>query len=272
MHRTDGGKRSWLARLIREPTLHFFAIAAFLLLGQRLIAGDPRTVVITPALKADLLRRYHDQLNRAPTPAEAAAFLEGWKQEEALYREALREGIDRDDPTVRNVLVSEMRSRAALQTRIPEPTESDLHQYLEQHRDQFEAPLIYEHEYAVFSKSESNAEEERATYEQQLNDGATPAALELRSTAANVDRKRIEREFGPKVADAICQIAPGKWHELETENRLLLVRMIRIHGGLPTPKVLRARLIASWKAEEEHKSAERAARKIADRYHFEEPR
>src|SRR3712207_1494009 len=106
-----------LSRLLREPTLHFFAIAVLVLVGQRLVIGNPRTVVITPALKADLLRRYHDQLNRAPTRAEADEFMADWKIDEALYREALREGIDRQDPTVRNVLITRMRDRPMLQAR-----------------------------------------------------------------------------------------------------------------------------------------------------------
>ena len=88
--RSDGTRTTRLGRLVREPTLHFFALAAAILLGQRLVAGDPRTIEITPALKADLLRRYQDQLNRPPTSAEAEAFMAAWKADEALYREALR--------------------------------------------------------------------------------------------------------------------------------------------------------------------------------------
>ena len=161
MSRPDSVEPRRLSRLLREPTLQFFAIAALLLVGHRLVVGNPRTIAISPALKADLLRRYHDQLNRAPTSAEADDFMASWKVEEALYREALREGIDCDDPSVRSLLIARMRERALLGTRIPEPTEADLRQYLEQHRDQFEAPLLYEHEYVVFPKGEPGAERER---------------------------------------------------------------------------------------------------------------
>ena len=55
-------------------------------------------------------------------------------------------------PTVRNLLIAKMRERMLLQTRIREPSEAELQQYLERHRDEFDAPLIYEHEYVVFSK------------------------------------------------------------------------------------------------------------------------
>ena len=260
-----------LARLWREPTLHFFVLAAGLLLGHRLLMGDSRTIVLTPALKADLLRRYRDQLNRPLTGEESQEFLAAWKADEALYREALREGIDRDDPTVRSVLIAKMRERVMLRTRTPEPTEAELQQYLAQHRDQFEAPLMYQHEYVLFPKAEPGAEQKRALAERRLAAGATTASLGLRSTAANVTRDRIEQEFGAAVADQICRLPIGQWHELETADRLLLVKMIGIQGGLPPPDLLHARLVAAWKGAVEARATAQATRAIADRYRLEEP-
>jgi hypothetical protein len=240
------------------------------LLGHRLVTGDPRTIEITPAHRADLLRSYGDQLNRAPTNAEAEAFMAAWKVEEALYREALREGIDRDDATVRAVLIGKMRERAVLQARIPEPTEADLRKYLEQHRDRFEAPLIYEHEWVAFPKGQPGAKEARAKWAQKLETGATPASLGLRSTVANVNRERIEREFGAEVAAKIIVLPPSQWHELESADRLLLVKLVRIQGGLPEPQVLHERLVAGWKGAKQQKALAEATRKIAERYRFEE--
>lgn len=259
-----------LVRLLREPTLHFFVLAAALLGLQRLWAGDERTIVITSALKADLRRRFQDQMGHAPTNREADAYIAAWKVDEALYREALRQGMDRDDPTVRGILIEKMRERALLQTRIAEPTEDELEQYLARHRDQFEAPLIYEHEYVVFPRAEPGAEAERANAERQLKAGATPASLSLRSTAANVDRQRIEQAFTPDVADAITHLPIGQWQELQTPDRLLLVRLISIQGGLPPPEVLHAQLAASVKREKEQQASAAAARAIAERYRFEE--
>jgi hypothetical protein len=259
-----------LPRLLREPTLHFFALAAVVLLGHRLVVGDPRTIEVTPALKADLLRRYQDQLNRPPTSTEAAAFMAAWKADEALYREALREGIDRDDATVRAVLIGKMRERALLHERVPEPTEAALKQYLEQHRHDFEAPLIYEHEFVAFPKTDPHGREDLAKHRPKLAAGATPASLGLRSTVANVNRERIEQAFGAEIAETITRLPPSQWHELETADRLLLVKLIRIQGGLPEPQILRERLIAGWKGAMQQRAVAKVTRAIADRYRFEE--
>ena len=267
---TDSPKASAFLRLLREPTLHFFAIAAAALLVQRLIVGDAHTIELTPALKVDLLRRYHDQMGREATPAEAESVVANWKAEEVLYREALRERLDRDDPNFRNLLISKMRERLLLQTPLREPTEAELQQFLEQHRADYELPLLYEHEYVVFPKQEPGAEQRRAKYAPRLAAGATPTSLGLRSTVANVNLERIEQEFGPTVADQIRSLPAGKWHELETSDRLLLVKLNAIQGGLAPPAVLHEQLLAGWKNTMAQKAVEQASRIVMGRYRFEE--
>lgn len=259
-----------LPRLLREPTLHFFALAALALVAQRLFWGDARSIALTPTAQADLLRRYQDQLNRAPTSAEAEAWIAAWKADEVLYREALREGIDREDPAVRNLLVGKMRERLLLQTRLPEPTEADLQRYLERHRDQFEEPNLYEHEYVTFSKQQLGAEQARDQAASQLEAGATPASLGLRSVAANVNRERIEQEFGPELAEKIVQLPLGHWQKLETSDRWIVVKLMQVQGGLPAPQVLRSLLASGWKAEAAQRALDKATQALAGRYRFED--
>jgi peptidyl-prolyl cis-trans isomerase C len=264
------GAWSRATRLLREPTIHFFIIAAAILLTHRLIVGNPRTIVITPALESDLMRQLHDQLGRPPSKAEADTYMQGWKRNEVLYREALREGIDRNDPTVRSVLIGKMRERVMLQAPVPEPTESDLQEYYKRHQAMFDAPFIYEHEYVIFPKNDPGAEQKRAKYERELKGGATPASLGLRSTAAKVDRARIVQTFGDETAERIIHLPIGQWQELEAPNALLLVKMIDIEGGPPRADVLRKRLVAAWKGAMEQKAFDRATKALVARYHFEE--
>lgn len=257
-------------RLLGEPTIHFFFIAAAVFLVHRLVAGDSRTIVMSPALRSDLVRRFQDQLGKTPSDTEIDAALESWKRDEALYREALRDGLDREDPMIRTFLINKVRERAALEAPVPEPSESELDHYLAEHRDLYETPLVYEHEYVVFPKNVPAAEQQRAKYERALKAGATPATLGLRSVAANVRRERIEEEFGPELANQICSLPIGQWQPLENEKSLILVRMIRIEGGPPSPELMHERLVVGWKGEMQAKAAERAAQAIEARYRFKE--
>lgn len=266
----SAGTPSPSLRLLREPTLHFFAIAAAALLVQRLVVGDARTIELGPALKADLLRRYHDQMGRPATSQEAAAIIANWKNEEVLYREALHEKLDRDDPAIRSLLIGKMRERLLLQTPLGEPSPAELQQFLELHRADYESPLLYEHEYVAFPKREPGAERQRAKYERELAAGATPASLGLRSTVANVNRQRIEQEFGPAVADQIRSLPVGQWRELETNDRWLLVKLNGTQGGLAPPELLHEQLRAGWKASMAQQVLDRATQLVARHYRFKE--
>lgn len=257
------------SRWLREPTLHFFAVAALALVGHRLVVGDPRTIELTSAQKADLLRRYHDQLGRPPTNAEAQALLARWKADEVLYREALDEGLDRQDPGVRALLVNKMQERLLLKTRLPEPSDAELQNFFEQHRGDYEAPLLYEHEFVVFSKQERKLSEV-SEYAAKLAAGATAGSLGLRSTVANVDRERIERDLGAGMAERVASLPPGQWQRLETPERWYLVKLNRIQGGLPEPAVLRAQLEAGWRMAMTQKALDTATEELKRRYRFEE--
>jgi hypothetical protein len=257
-------------RLVSEPTIHFFIIGAVIFLAHRLIAGDPRTIIVGPAVRTDLARRFRDRFDRSPSTAEIDTALQSWKLEESLYREALCDGLDREDPMVRTLLINKVRERAALQSPVREPTEAELQQWLAEHRNLYEMPLVYEHEYAVFPKNAPAAEQQRERYERALRAGATPAKLGLRTVAANVRRERIEEEFGAELAKRICSLPVGDWHPLENQNNLVLVRMIRIEGGLPGHVALRDRLVMDWKSTMQQKAVDRAAQAIEARYRFRE--
>ena len=259
-----------MRRLLREPTLHFFVLAVVAFLAHRLLVGDSRTIELTPALKADIVRRYQDQLGRPLTGPEVEASVAAWKADEALYREALRQGIDRDDPTVRNLLISTLRERLMQQTPLREPTEAELQQYLEQHRADYEMPVLYEHEFVTWDKRAPGAERERVKYERLLAAGATPASLGLRSTAANVNRQRIEKDLGPEAAEKIPHLPLGKWQELETGDRLLLVKLIRTQGGLAPSALLHEQLRAGFQVALGQQALEQATEAITRRYRFEE--
>ena len=107
--------------------MHFLAIGMLLFVGHRLVTGDPRAVAVTPGLKAELARRFRDSHDgRAPSAQELAGELRGWERDEALYREALRDRLDRNDGTIRTVLADRVRARAALGVPKREPTDADL--------------------------------------------------------------------------------------------------------------------------------------------------
>jgi hypothetical protein len=264
----------WRARaraLANSPTARFFVIGALLFAVHRLVAGDPRVITVTPGVKADVERRFRDHQGRPPSKAELAKALTDWKREEALYREALHEQLDRDDPTIRSVLADKLRSRAALGIAKREPSRVELERWLAAHRELYETPRRYDYELVRFPKSEASAEQQLGEYQRALADGKDPRTLGRPIFGAKLGPEDLQKRLGPALATRVAGLSPGRWERFDGDTDLVLVRLKGVEGGgTPSFDELRAQLIADLTFSERQQAVERAVQAIIDRYRFEE--
>ena len=261
-----------MARVASEPTVQFFFLGALLFLAHRLVAGDARVITVTPGVRAEVARRFRDRSGRPPTPPELENELRAWKRDEALYREALRDHLDRDDAAVRTVLADRVRARAALAIPRREPTQADLDRWLAAHRSMYETPRRYDYESVAFPKSQPGAAIQRDRYEQALAGGANPRALGRPIVGGNLTAEDLGQRLGPALAAQIERLPVGAWQRLESGDDLLLVRLDAVGGGMPDPAELRKRLVTDWSFAERQRAVDQAVQAIVDRYRFEEGR
>src|SRR5215467_6546764 len=109
-------RRAWsaLARLWREPLMHFLLIGVALFVVYSLHRGqggvEPSHEV---AVRLDDLRTivqlFESQWHRQPTSEEFNAMVENKIQEEILYREGLAMGLDKDDVIVKRRMAQKMQ-------------------------------------------------------------------------------------------------------------------------------------------------------------------
>jgi hypothetical protein len=253
-----------------EPTLHFFLLGLLFFVVHQLVVGDPRTIVVNPAVKSDLARLFRDQNGRAASPAELDAALDAWKREEALFREALREKLEQQDPMIRTALADRLRARLAVELPKREPTKAELEAWLASQRDIYEVPLRYHYEFASFEKAGGSADAELERFEQALKSGKEPASLGRPIFGGKLTVAELREKLGPVAGERFPKLPVGEWQRVETDQSLLLVRVKQVSGGLPPFEELRSRLAVDWKADAERQALERAADAIVERYHFEE--
>lgn len=253
-----------------EPVVRFFLLGAALFVVHRWVTGDSRLIVVTGAVKADLARRFQDHNGRPPTPPELAREVDQWRRDEALYREALREGLDRNDATIRAVLADRVRARASLLAARHEPSQAELDAWLAEHRASYEAPRRIDYETVTFSRAQRGDVTELARYEAALPGGADARTLGRALVGGNLTGDELAARLGPEIADQIQRLPIGQWRRLEHADKLLLVRVNAIEGGLPPPDELRKRLIADWTYARETRIVQAAEQAIVARYRFEE--
>ena len=97
-------------RWLRAPLVHFLAGGAVLFWLVHVRPQHRTSPIVLTAGDVDRLRvDYTRETGLEPTPADEAALVDKAIQEELLFREALARGLDRNDRSVRNWLVEQMR-------------------------------------------------------------------------------------------------------------------------------------------------------------------
>lgn len=125
-----------MRHLLREPLLHF------LLLGLALFAffewrggGGAGRVVVTSGQLQHLAAGYARTFQREPTEEELKGLVDEHVKEELAVREAVAQGLDRDDPILRKRLRQKLEFLAEDTVEQAPPGEADLQAWLAAHPD-----------------------------------------------------------------------------------------------------------------------------------------
>lgn len=124
---------------LREPLVHF------LLLGLLLFAffewrgggGGAGRIVVTAGRLQHLTAGFARTFQREPTEAELKGLVDQYVKEELAVREAVAQGLDRDDPILRKRLRQKLEFLAEDAVDQVHPSEADLQAWLAAHPDAF---------------------------------------------------------------------------------------------------------------------------------------
>ncbi|MEL6216418.1 MAG: hypothetical protein AAFQ99_12175, partial [Pseudomonadota bacterium] len=162
--------------LLREPLVHFILIAGLVFALDYAVRGqqeDPREIVVDAVTYEELLNVFKEGKGRLPTEAEMGTVLLKWSENEVLYREAQRLGLDKGDDMIRSRLILKIRNILFSNVVTPTPSEQDLRDWLEANRQRYDRPALFDVEQvAVPSATDRLAAEQMA---ERINDiGLTP--------------------------------------------------------------------------------------------------
>ena len=266
-----------MARLLRDPLVHFLllGVAAFAIYEA---VGGPgaaeREIVIGPAELNRFVAGWRAQWNRDPTREELDGLIDAFALEEALYREALALGLDRDDTIVRRRLAQKMEFLAADSAPAPPPTDADLARFLGENADRFRVPETFTFRQVYFSpdrRGEAVAADAQAGLAQ-LRAGSEPRTvgdrLLLGERHAALGRDRVDRAFGAGFADGLASLETGAWGgPIESGYGLHAVRVeARTPARLPALDEVREVVVREWTAAQREERLAAFHRDLRARY------
>ncbi len=271
--------------LLREPLLHFLVGAVAIVALQRTVGDDepPPDVIVVD--RAGLLRmvqarqgRYRDGEAEAAlegmSEAERRALIASYVREEALYREALRVGLDREDYVVRRRLGQsmELMTRGLAGADLPLDDDS-LRERFEEESERWRLPATRTIA-LVFFEPEDRSEASYAaamTRARAAQSGDSPVG-DLFAPGGSFDaisERTLASHVGPALAAAIFElpVESGWQGPLRSSFGAHLVRVeAEQPGEMPSFEEVRGQIEAEVRDELDEVTGDAAIDALVDRY------
>ena len=202
-----------MRRVLRDPLAHFLIGGAlvWLLFAWRGEDVDPanRRIVVNEERRAGLAEGFGQIMGRAPTARELAGLVETDIREEVLYREALRLGLERDDPVIRRRLARKMGDLAAAEAETAQPTDADLRGWLAAHPKRFATGAAVSFEQRSFASEQAAR---AGLVRLRRGNAALGEARDVPAAVTNMPMREVRELFGAQFAEALSGLgARGTW-------------------------------------------------------------
>ncbi|MHA1180516.1 MAG: peptidyl-prolyl cis-trans isomerase [Alphaproteobacteria bacterium] len=210
----------------REPLVHFVALATLLFAIHYIWSSIQKERIVVDQQTADFLIKQREDLElRKLTPEERQETIEGYIEDEILYREAYKRGLDKEARMRRNLI---LKMRGLALGEINKPTEGELKAYFQANRAKFRRPatLSFDH---IFYRDPLKVPD---GFLMQLQAGRDHKALGdimpgLGGSLPNMSARELANLFGPDTARAILALTDDQWHgPFESSRGIHFVRIV----------------------------------------------
>ncbi len=203
---------SGIKHLAREPLLHFLIAGAALFAFSGYYGGvdaSERSITLDEMQVARLADQWQQTWRRPPSPKELDGLIREYIKEEIYFREAIRLGLDADDPIIRRRLRTKMEFLATAQVENAVPTDAELTRYYAANKARYAADPAYSFDQLYYGDDEAGARRAIAL----LNTGGNLPALLLPLPAEmeKASATDVARTFGDSFADALRTLPLSRW-------------------------------------------------------------
>ena len=265
-----------VARLLREPLLHFVAIGglAFLVFAA---VSEPRptpieTILIGPDRIEQLAQSFEAVWRRPPNDDEMRAIVDDFVREEVYYREALTLGLDRDDTVIRRRLRQKMEFLTNTGADLLSPAPGELEDYLAANESAFRQRPRLAFEQIYLGERPDPAIIAGALSALQLDPMADPDALGERTLLpaqlSLSGPEAVDGVFGEGFFEQLAELPAGAWAgPVESAYGVHLVRTIeRVPARMPALGEVQDAVLRDWRAAKALELREQFFARLKDRY------
>ena len=245
------------------------AVFAFSAWQGEAVDPESRRIAITRDRVATLTEGFVQNWRRSPTQGEIDGLIRDYIKEEVYYREALRIGLDADDPVVRRRLRSKMEFLATSAVEAETPDDATLSQWMARNPARYAAGARYSFDQIYLADTDPAraarllAQARAGGDWQRLGD-----PLALPHSIEGADRTAIARDFGDGFADGVATLKPGTWQGPVASGfgqHLVRVRTV-VPGRVPPLTDVRQAVENDWRAQTRAEREGKAYQTLLDGY------
>lgn len=197
----------------------------------RALAAPVGPIVVDAARRMAVAEAFAEAEERPPDAAELRRALDAWVEEEVLFREGLRRGLERDDPKVRQRVAAKLLTVLRATIVLPEPTEAELQAHHAAHRERWDQPALVDFVQVFVAGQDAAAKDRAAKLLSTLRAGADPGGLGDSFPGGRRYRRRplaeLAETFGDTFIAGLGEASEGVWQLRESRFGLHLVRIDR---------------------------------------------
>ena len=270
-----------VARLLREPLVHFLLLGAALFVAVAVMSRptetSPGRITVTRGTIDHLATTFSRTWRRAPTADELRGLIDNHIREEVYYREALAMKLDRDDTIVRRRLQQKLEYLSEDSATLSEPSDDDLRAFMQANPERFrsEQRFTFTHVYLKpGDRPEGQAEKAAALLatladkrpEDDLSELGDRFLLDSRFDAAGAGE--LAKLFGDSFVARLKELPQGQWAgPIESGYGLHLAFVEARTDGRPRAfEDIRGTVLREWTDQRRQEARENFYRTLLNRY------
>ena len=255
-----------ISRTLRSPFFGFLLVGSLLFLLDSLARSDRKTIVVSAAQQQRLSTLWETQTGSSATPEQLDSLVSNWIEQEILYQEALRLGLDHEDSIVRRRMIQKLSFIAESE---PSGTEAEvsLEDYYQQNLKNYTLPKRYTFEQLYFQRK-ADADEALTAIErgEKFNDFGNSSMLN--SQYAFRSRIEIDTTFGTGFAEKIVNNEIASWQgPFLSGLGFHLIQIKNVHEAEVTPlSAIRDRVRIDLQRDQEVSTRKEFVRNLSKKY------
>lgn len=204
-------------KFLKEPLFHFLAIGLALFVTYANM-NDENEIISENTLHVSKLdiekinQFFIDGRGREPDEKEKKELLDKFIEDEILYLEALKKGLDKNDNTIKKHLRKKMKFVLDDLNMVEKPTNKDLEEYLQNNGDLFKEEDTISYNQVMFTRKndKTNVRENSLKFLKALRSKDSSKVAHI-GDLINSSEHKLEKTLGHEFGDEIFHTTLKKW-------------------------------------------------------------